>query len=362
MSNLLENYLSYYNNFIEILLKIFNDDITNKILLDIQNISDNQKIKNGLAFNKSISNLNFRNFIESKIKLVSHKNEDTLIISQSLFNNKLYLKDILNNQTTEIKKIIWLNLHTIYLAIELLKPEISNYLDLTNTFDLEQNKQQILQLEQLLSQDDVKPTNPETKTIQHLLNVEVNNQTNEMLDDIVGSFQNILGSSNPMAGILDVSKKISLKYSDKINNGDIELEKLMTSIGSKVPGIGEMMKMMPTDKATKKPEIQYVMDENFSTSSVPVGDVDDDSKKFDLGNMLKMADNIGVIPGGKQTDGIANIPGMEHLQTLLGFVKKIDGSNDSDNINDVKQEMDSYFQNNLGIDINQFNDDIKKIV
>jgi len=350
MSNLLENYLSYYNNFIEILLKFFNDDITNKTLLEIQNITDDQKLTNGIIFNKSISNINFRHFIESKIKLVSHKNEDTLIISQSLFNNKLYLKDILNNQTTEIKKIIWLNLHTIYLAIELLKPELKP--------ELEQNKQQILQLEQLLNNNE-KPTISDSKTIQDLLNVDVNNQTNEMLDDIVGSFQNILGSNNPMAGILDVSKKISLKYSEKINNGDIELEKLMQSIGNKVPGIGEMMKMMPTGIDKKKPEIQYIMDENFSTSSVPVGNTDDDSKKFDLGNMLKMADNIGVIPGGKQTDGMSNIPGMEHLQTLLGFVKKIDGTNES-NINDVKQEMDSYFQNNLGIDINQFNQDIKK--
>ena len=352
MSNLLENYLMYYNNFIDILLKIFVNEETNNKLLDIQNMSDEEKISNGTLFNKSISNINFRNFVESRIKLVSHKNEDTLVISQSLFNNKLYLKDILNNQTTEIKKIIWLNLHTIYLAIELSKPES------------EQNKHQISQLEELLNnyENPNKPSNPETKTIQDLLNVDVNNQTNEMLDDIVGSFQNILGSQNPMAGILDVSKKISLKYSDKINNGDIELEKLMQSIGNKVPGIGEMMKMMPTDKTAKTPEVQYIMDENFSTSSVPVGNTDNDANKFDLGNVLKMADNIGVIPGGKQLEGGMNMPGMEHLQTLLGFVKKIDGSNDSENINDVKQELDSYFQNNLGIDINQFNEDIKKIV
>jgi hypothetical protein len=385
----MEKYILYYNSFIDILLAIFKDEEIKKILSEIKLLSDEVKLTFGYNFNNSITNANFTSFLESKIKLVSHKNDDTLVISQSLFGNKLCLKDILNNQTTEIKKIIWLNLHTLYLNAEVLKP------------DIKQNKLQISKLEKLLNKKEAESTSKEAeflnseplplpepkkknnlfnfdgtlnddtnndtaKTIQQLLNVNVNNNTNDMLDDIVGSFQDILSGGNPMNGILGVSQKISQKYADQINNGDIELDKLMESITKKVPAIGEMMKMMPTDKQKSKQE-QYVMNETFSTASVPLGNNDTTNKNMDIGNMLKMADGMGFIPQfgntiNNTTENPINIPGMENIQTLLGFVNKIEKSDNQDSVNTIKNEMDTFLQNNLGIDINKFNEDINKII
>jgi hypothetical protein len=385
----MEKYILYYNSFIDILLAIFKDEEIKKILSEIKLLSDDVKLTFGYNFNNSITNANFTSFLESKIKLVSHKNDDTLVISQSLFGNKLCLKDILNNQTTEIKKIIWLNLHTLYLNAEVLKP------------DIKQNKLQISKLEKLLNKKEAESTSKEAeflnseplplpepkkknnlfnfdgtlnddtnndtaKTIQQLLNVNVNNNTNDMLDDIVGSFQDILSGGNPMNGILGVSQKISQKYADQINNGDIELDKLMESITKKVPAIGEMMKMMPTDKQKSKQE-QYVMNETFSTASVPLGNNDTTNKNMDIGNMLKMADGMGFIPQfgntiNNTTENPINIPGMENIQTLLGFVNKIEKSDNQDSVNTIKNEMDTFLQNNLGIDINKFNEDINKII
>lgn len=365
----MEKYILYYNNFIDILLTIFADDTTKNSLYEIKSLPDNIKLNYGNNFNDSITNTNFRNFLESKIKLVSHKNNDTLVISQSLFGYKLCLKNILNNQTTEIKKIIWFNLHTLYLNIELLKPNDK------------QNNNQILQLQKLLDNNDNNNTydnnnnthdnNNDTtvKSIQQLLNVDVNNETNDMLDDIVGSFQDILSGQNPMNGILNVSQQISQKYADKINNGDIELDKLMESIVQKVPGIGEMMKNIPINQKSHntQQESQYVMDENFSTASVPLG-IDNNplTNNMNLGNMLKMADGMGFIPNLTTSNNTNiesnNIPGMENLHTLFGFVNKLENTKDPDNIDNVKNEMDSFLQNNLGIDINKFNDDIKKLM
>jgi hypothetical protein len=54
-----------------------------------------------------------------------------------------------------------------------------------------------------------------------------------MIDDIVESFEKVLtgqSSGNPLSGIMEISQKISVKYADKINKGDIELDKLMDEI------------------------------------------------------------------------------------------------------------------------------------
>lgn len=68
--------------------------------------------------------------------------------------------------------------------------------------------------------------------LKDIFNVEVNDETNEMLNDIVKSFESSLNNQtgNPLSGIFDISKKISSKYQDKINTGDIQLNKLMEGI------------------------------------------------------------------------------------------------------------------------------------
>ena len=191
-----------------------------------------------------------------------------------------------------------------------------------------------------------------------------------MLDDIVNSFQDILSGDNPMKGIFNVSQQISTKYADNINNGNIQLDKIMESITKKVPALNEMMKMMPTNNTVNKQSNseQYIMDENFSTASVPVGNNTESSNDMNLGNILKMADNIGIIPNisnnnnNDNNDNNINIPGMDKLNTLFDFVNKMDKSQDPETIDNVKNEMNTFFQDTLGIDINKFNDDINKLM
>ena len=108
--------IEYYDNFIKQIQVLFSD-------LIILNTSDDIKYDKLLKFTNSMNDEQFELFINSKIKLFSHKNPDTLNISEVLFNTieNLSLKKILNNQSSEIKQIIWTYLHTLFLLTELSK-------------------------------------------------------------------------------------------------------------------------------------------------------------------------------------------------------------------------------------------------
>ena len=66
--------------------------------------------------------------------------------------------------------------------------------------------------------------NQETKKkLQDMLGVNVNNETTNMIDEIVGSFEKVLtnqSGGNPLGGIMEISQMISVKYADKINKGE----------------------------------------------------------------------------------------------------------------------------------------------
>ena len=308
-----DQYLECFNNFINQLKIIFIDDDIQKILNDINQYPNEKKIYNGLYFSSLFDDEHFDLLINSKIKLFSHKNPNTQEISESLFGDILCLKNILNNQPDDVKKIIWFNLHSIYLTIEKTKS------------DELQNKTRQEMINNIIKSDN-KPkfniSSEETKNkLQELLDVDINNETTDMIDDIIKSFEGIINNQNggnPLSGIMDISQKISVKYSDKINNGDIELDKLMESITKKVPGMDKMMSGMTNGSGNmkdmmggmmgglmggnkKEPKEKVLIEENFSTSNVPVGVVEEKpSNNIKLGSILKVADQFGVIPGGKK--------------------------------------------------------------
>ena len=93
------------------------------LLSEIESFSDQVKLTRCQVFSSTIRENNFELFLKSKIKVFSHKTEDTQAISESLFGEKLCLKNLLNNQPDDVKKIIWTNLHTLCMLCELLKPE-----------------------------------------------------------------------------------------------------------------------------------------------------------------------------------------------------------------------------------------------
>lgn len=376
-----EQYLKNFNNFISQLKIIFpkeNFDI-------IDNMTDDNKLSNGIKFTESFDNDNFILFSKSKIKVFSHKSAETQKISESLFGTEFCLKNILNNQPDDVKNIIWQNLHTMYIVAELQKPVES------------QNQERLSVLNKLLHKDDIEvedelPEQPKdsapagkgvNKKIHDMLGVNINKETTEMIDEIVGSFEKIMAkgaSSNPMSSIMEISKLISVKYADKISNGTIEIDKLMDAIGKKIPGMDKVMDqvmgMMKGSGEKKKPKEKIIIDENFSTASVKVGEVKEDKSGFKLGSVLKMADQFGVIPGGKKNEsdlggglasllgGVAGgtdmgqIPGMDKL---MGMMQKMSSTETPEQAAALKEEMDNFMQKELGVDVSQLNQQLDEI-
>jgi len=376
-------FLDYYNSFIKQLKIIFPDANVTEILTKIENENDDSKKARGLYFAGLIDEENFDLFLKSKIKVFSHKNELNKQLSESLFNENLSLKSMLNNQPDDIKKIIWSYLHNLYLH--------SNIND----------KDKINRLNQMLTDN-----NKDVKDKLHdIFGNDINSQTTNMIDDIVNSFEQILNNSkgNPLSGILNISQQISSKYADKINSGEIELNKLMGSITKTMPnmptngempditnipgmeGLGDMMKNMMgsmgpmmgsmNPNQEKKSEEKVIIDENFSTASVDVGKLEENKGGMKIGSMLKMADGLGVIPGGKKNknndnDGLGSLMSnlmnnnnmsnnineeeinnlMPQFGKVMNVLQKLDGNGEAD-MDKLKEEMDALLENDFGINM-----------
>ena len=398
-------FIEYYDNFILQLKIIFTDNETNKILDDIKNLSNEEKLIKGNLFVESITDDFFDDFIKSKIKIFSHKNENTKKISESLLDSNLCLKNLLNNQPDAVKNVIWLKLHILYMTIELLKPVE------------EQNSLQLDALNKIINIKSYEETNtPDTNNtpdanntsnannkLKDMLGVDVNDETTGMIDDIVLSFEKLLSGdtkSNPLSGIMEISQKISVKYADKINNGDIELEKLMKSISKKVPGMESMLNGMSGNTSDgsgglgdlgglggmmgsmmggkdKKPKEKIIIDDDFSTADVQVGlNKVDDKKSINIGNVLKMADQFGVIPGGKQSgsetgtetdsqsNGLPNLGDLgdiPHLGKMMEMIGKLGKTETQEDVNALKLEMDTFLESELGFDVNKLSKELENV-
>ena len=418
-----------YDNFILQLKIIFTDNETHKILDDIKSMSDEDKIIKGNMFVDSITPELFDDFIKSKIKIFSHKNVNTKKISESLLDSNLCIKNLLNNQPETVKKVIWLKLHILYMSIELLKPEaeqnsvrlkalnkLVNKAESSDLINYEQNNPN----NSNNSNNSNNPNNPKNK-LKDMLGVDVNDQTTSMIDDIVSSFEKVLSgnaNSNPLSGIMEISQKISVKYADKINNGEIELDKLMKSISQKVPGMESMLNGMMGDTSKSgdtnsdglssmmssmmsgmvggdatKPKEKIIMNDNFSTADVEVGLTKvDDKKSINIGSVLKIADQFGVIPGGKQSNkvsesntssgfpdlsglgglsGLGSLPGLgdlgdmgniPHLGKMMEMMNKLGKTETQEDADALKREMDTFLESELGLDVNKLNMELENVI
>jgi len=328
-----KQYLEYFNKFLE-QLKVFFVD-ANSTLSSTQLLSDYDKLKLGSNFVNNMTSENFNLFIDTKIKVFSHKLDSTKLLSENFFGSKLTLKQMLNNQTSEIKKTVWAYLHVLYLYSSLCAP-------------VEEHKlEQLERLYGLLQIDNPSLLNAAksdaTQKIYDLLNVKVNTDTQGMIDDIVKSFDPLLdgSQSNPMASIMQISQVISTKYADKINNGEIELEKLMDSIKTKIPGMEDVLKNFANVKKSQ-PKEKVIINENYSTSDISVGENEDEKKSnFNIGNILKAVDSSGFMPGNKPN---------ENMPDLSAMFNSTDGSNKMPNINDMLKLMNSMQDPNLKFD------------
>jgi hypothetical protein len=366
-----ERFLVNYDNFLEQLKIIFTSDETQIVLNNLVGLSTDSKIEHGINYANSIDDTNFDYFVKNKIKVFSHKNPDTQKISESLFGSELCLKNLLNNQPDDVKEVIWVNLHTLLLMSELLK-EPHNEARIKTLSDVI-TKERGLPTEQSNAQEEIQDVTKRGKqTLKDMFGSDINKETSEMLDDIVGSFEGLL-SNNPsksLGGIMEISQKITTKYSEKINKGEIQLDKLMEAISKKVPGLEKMLGGMKGMMAPKdeKPKEKIIIDENFSTAAVDVGQVKEEtSSGMNIGNMLKMAQNFGVL-GGKKSDKQSTEQSAEqsgdsipHMGKMLEIMQRLEKASLPEDTAAIKKEMDAFLQNEMGVDISQINNQLEEI-
>lgn len=325
-----------FNNFITHISQLFPE---NKVLEKINNESDEVKLARVKKLNDSINtttNLNY--LLKNKIKLFSHKEKDTLKISESLFGSDLSLKKIFNNQEETIKLVLWKDIKNLLLAYneELLQNDSTNKSLLEKISKLKDNTSPVF--------------NPKDSINKILNTSNLNDTTNSMINDIFGSFEN--SGNNPFANIMEIGQVITEKYKDDIESGKINLDDLLKNM-TQLPGmenIGNMVDMLTKQMgSTTEPAEKVVIDENFSTSIVPQGENKDNESGMNVGSLLKTMDSLGGLGnpllGGQEPD----------MNKLMGLFSKLRQTEDPSQLNNI-------FQNELGIDMNKFTQEMGKVL
>jgi len=340
-----ENIHNEFNNFIINLNEIFPN---NELILSLINETVEQRIIRIQKLNKTLSlNANFNNFCKSKIKVFSHKDKDTHQISESLFGSHLSLKKIFNNQPDNVKEKLWLNLHKI-LKLFLDQENIS-----TPSKQLEEriNRLKECLINKVFKLDQTK------KSIQNLFQTDkLNEPTNNMINDIFKSFEDAMTGKNTMENILNLSGELTKKYESKINNGEIDFNGLIDSLKSNVPGMENMkniidplLKMSGTTESEQKLE-PIIIDENFSTSNVEIGKLDEVNEKPVISNMLNMVNNSGLL-------GMLSGDEANNFSKLFDVVNKLKETG-----LDNRDEINNIFKNDLGLDVDKINQEMASYI
>jgi hypothetical protein len=328
-----------FNNLISHISELFPD---NKILENINLESNDLKINRIQKFNDTINTTtNFNYLLKNKIKLFSHKEKDTLLISESLFGSELSLKKIFNNQDDTVKLVLWKDLEQLLLAYNEYLVENGN------------NDKNILdKIEKLKSQNF--PKIDPKESINKILNTDkLNSTTNNMINDIFSSFEKSMNNSNPFGNIMEIGEIITEKYKDEIEKGEINLDDLLGNM-SQLPGMenmGNMVESLTKQFTSSQPEEKekVVIDENFSTSIVPQGENKDNEPGMNVASLLKTMNSFGAMGLGNPLLG-GQEPDMNKLMSVFG---KLGETNNSSDINNI-------FQNELGIDMNKFTEEMGK--
>lgn len=314
-----------YQNYLKSVELFLNIDLSK-----YKEFSEEQQLNNLYKFYNCLEDSElFLLFSSCKIKVFSSKNDNTRELSESLFDSELLLKNLFNNQKDDVKLRMWYATLNLYLHLEKNKENREGRVEL---------------LEEKLSTITVN----EKKNIKtSLLKSDVNETTNNMLDDIVGSFQDIVSDNkNPFENIMGITQKISQKYFKDIENGNIEIDKLLGDITGQLGNkeeMGQVTKMMEqlnggegslpnltgmletissgglgqmmgnlTGNTKKEPVAPTIIDETFSTANVEQGEEKEEKRGPNIANMAKGLGNMGdMMKGlGGMGDMMKNLTGM----------------------------------------------------
>lgn len=248
-----------------------------------------------------------------KVKLFSSKEVDTHLLSLSLFGEELPLKKIFNNLEGEHKNYLWTSLEVIVYY----KSANSNQ-------------------------------NTQTPKIQNsILNMEVDENVNTMINDIVDEFKNTMKdnkSNNPLESIFGITTKITEKYHDKLQSGEIKLDNIVNDLQKNMPGIKELMeKFVPKNKPKAKKET-VIIDENFSTDKVITGDDKPEENNINLQKILPMLNSLG---GGDMSKLFG-----DKFGDMFSDLNNVQNMN-QDELKEMNKKMSSMMKDNFNIDLSK---------
>jgi hypothetical protein len=300
--------------------------IYNQLLDAIKDIKDIKELNHDVASYKKDEDKRLERFYMSlekddlfllfsmaKIKVFSAKTVETHEFSQSLFGENLSLKHIFNNQPDEVKNNLWSLLFNMYIQLE---KHYNSHPDRIQTL-----KESIKKLKTGDTEDF------KADLLKKMFNKDVNSSTSNMLEDIIGSFKDVVSNKgNPFENIMGITEKITSKYGRMIENGDIEIDKILggmtDAIGSSVVG------------AKKEAEEPVIIDENFSTSAVDIGKEEEESK------------------------GGFNLKSLGKLMPLTNLMNKMGSIQSDEDLLSIKQEMDSFMEKELKVDMSQYKEQL----
>jgi hypothetical protein len=299
----MESCINIYDQFLDSVKKI--------TLVDIQSYKNNIEGRIN-SFYKSLENDDiFSLFCLSKIKVFSAKTVETHTVSTSLFGEELTLKQIFNNQPDNVKTELWELLFNLYIQFDKINNPESSRINLLKD-NLKKNRHQT--------------SNIKSDILKNVLKTDVNATTNNMLDDIINSFQSVVNNKgNPFENIMGIAETITSKYGSQVESGEVEIDKLLNGmsgmLGSGLSGLN------------KPAEEPVVIDENFSTSNVEVGKEEDEKQQFNLSKLMPLAD----------------------------MVTKINSVHTQEDILSLKKDMDNFMEKELKVDMSQYKENIEKL-
>ncbi len=307
----MENCISIFNDFSETVNSLTGNDTS----------SYNNNIEQRLnTFYKSLNQDDlFSIFAMAKIKVFSAKTVETHNLSISLYDESLSLKQIFNNQTDAVKNKLWELLFNLYIQLERINNNNSDRINLL--------KETLKKMRQTSS------ANVKNDIFKNVLNADVNSTTNNMLDDIIGSFQNVVSNKgNPFESIMGITEMITSKYGSKIENGEVEIDKILGGMGGL---LGKGMNNMAGFGTEEKKEEPVIIDDNFSTADIDVGKQEEEQK--------------------------ANPFNFSKLMPLADMVSKINSVKTEDDINALKKDMDNFMEKELKVDMVQYKENMEKL-
>lgn len=258
-------------------LEINNVDMINNLDLFVNELNDNS---------------DFKLFVNKKEKLFSKKKKLATSLLKIISLKKVVTED------KRFSDVFWKYLHFMYISY-------NQY----NNMNSDKIKLLITKLK-------------ESKISKNKLGLNVNNTTNNMINDIVSQLKSSGG--NPFGNIMKITENISKKYGDKVKNGDIEVNKIFNSVTDNLNlkdlNIGSVFKNMTSqnNKNNKEDEKPIIIDENFNTDMVKQGKLDDIKPNTNLSKMLNVANSM--------------MSKLSSLENKDGNVKEKDLKNDLTNM------------------------------